>query len=192
MGLQKRFVEMKTAPTNLSLFYLCKIESICASILKGLAVHFWKKEARQKAEKAAEPLIESAASGIHDNACAVAWQRFDAAFTALVMIDYFDYSQNKTFLASTGYPFLRLTVDFIESYVRNDTQGPDTSGYSLHIHHGCAQEGCVGQPAFSSANETRWKQMEYGDTTPDIAFFKYALRAAIRLSAVLGVDDEKR
>jgi hypothetical protein len=34
--------------------------------------------------------------------------------------------------------------------------------------------------------------MEYGDATPDLAFFKYALRAAIRLSAVVGADAEKR
>ena len=31
-----------------------------------------------------------------------AGQRFDAAFTALVMIDHFDYSQDKSFLASTA------------------------------------------------------------------------------------------
>jgi hypothetical protein len=119
-----------------------------------------------------------------------AGQRFDAAFTALLMIDYFDYSQNKTFLRVTAYPFLRMTVDFVESYVRNSTHADGS--YSLHIHHGCAQEGCVGQPAFPPASSSRWASMEYGDTTPDLAFYKYALRAAVRLSTVLGVDSDKR
>lgn len=119
-----------------------------------------------------------------------AGQRFDSAFTALLMIDYYDFSQNITFLRATAYPFLRLTVDFIASYVRNTTHAD--GNYSLHIHHGCAQEGCVGQPAFPPANSSRWASMEYGDTTPDIAFYKYALRAATRLSSVLGVDNDKR
>ena len=119
-----------------------------------------------------------------------AGQRFDAAFTAMVMVDYYDFSLNRTFLQSIAYPFVRLTVNFLESYVRNDTEADGS--YSLHIHHACAQEGCVGQPAFPSANESRWAQKDYGDTTPDLAFFKYALRAAIRLSEVLGVDQAKR
>jgi hypothetical protein len=120
-----------------------------------------------------------------------AGQRFDAPFTAMMMVDYFDFTQNRTFLQSTCYPFLKLTVDFLQSYVRNDT-GPHGE-YSLHIHHGCAQEGCVGQPAFPniSAGESRWKQQDYGDSTPDLAFFKLALRSAIRLSKVLGTDAAK-
>ena len=127
-----------------------------------------------------------------------AGQRFDAPFTAMTMVDFFDFTQNKTFLASSGYPFLRLTVDFLESYVRNDTEtetgknGSAAGGYSLHIPHGCAQEGCVGQPAFPFAGESRWKQQDYGDSTADLAFFKLALRSAIRLSKVLGVDAPKR
>ena len=50
-----------------------------------------------------------------------AGQRFDAPFTSMLMIDYYDFTQNRTFLEHTGYPFVRLVCDFIESYVRNDT-----------------------------------------------------------------------
>lgn len=50
-------------------------------------------------------------------------QKNIGAFCAKMFQDYFDYTQNKTFLATTAYPFLRLVGDFYESYATVDSYG---------------------------------------------------------------------
>jgi hypothetical protein len=120
-----------------------------------------------------------------------AGQRFNAPFTAMLFVDYFDFTLDLQFLKESAYPFLRQTVDFIESYVTNSSDGKG-GAYTAHIHHGCAQEMCPGQPANPGPGESKWQKQHYGDTTVDLAFFKLALRSAIRLSARLLVDTDKR
>lgn len=108
-------------------------------------------------------------------------QRWCAGFTAKMLCDYYDFTLNRTFLAATAYPYVRLVGDFYLSYMTH------ADGH-YHVLHSCAMEGCHSQGAGDiNANITL-----SNDPPVDLAFAKRTFRNLIRYSEVLGVDEEQR
>lgn len=62
-------------------------------------------------------------------------QKSDAAFAALLFIWNWQYLQDKAWLKSTGYPFLRETAEFWENYL---TYEPGPDGKHRYVIHGDA------------------------------------------------------
>lgn len=106
-------------------------------------------------------------------------QKNIASFCAKAFIDYIDYTQNTTFLA-THYGFLREVGEFYASYASYD-------GTFYHVLHSCAMENCGAQGPATQGNIT-----VSNDPPFDLAFVKQMMRALLRYSTELGVDAARR
>eukprot|EP01052_Picozoa_sp_SAG31_P017747 SAG31_NODE_1227_length_9239_cov_29.041904_7_plen_155_part_00 len=62
--------------------------------------------------------------------------RFDGALMAVPYVDYFEHSQDMTFLKDTAYPFLKAQAEFYSSYIVLNKNGR----YDVPL--ACAQEAC--------------------------------------------------
>ena len=62
--------------------------------------------------------------------------RFDGALMAVPYVDYFEHSQDMTFLKETAYPFLKPQAEFYASYIVLNQNG------TYDVPLACAQEAC--------------------------------------------------
>ena len=60
-------------------------------------------------------------------------------------MDYFDFTQNQTFLRNTLYPLTKLNGEFYASYMTK------IDG-KYNVMHSCAMEGCGSQGPHTSRN----------------------------------------
>jgi hypothetical protein len=93
----------------------------------------------------------------------------DSLFTATQFIAYYDYTQDRNFLSSKAYPFMKEVAAFFRSYLEHD-QG--TQRYTL----------------FSGPHEGTWGR----NSSPDIGMLKYLLSALIDASIDLNADAADR
>lgn len=95
-------------------------------------------------------------------------------------MDYYDYTQNTTFLRLTLYPLARLNGAFYSSYMTK-------IGGKYNVMHSCAMEGCGNQGPHTSKN------IVVSNNPPfDVAFVKRTFRSLLEYSTTLGVDAELR
>ena len=72
-------------------------------------------------------------------------QKNVGSFTTKAFMDYFDFTQNQTFLRTTLYPLTKLNGEFYASYMTK-------IGGKYNVMHSCAMEGCGAQGPHTSRN----------------------------------------
>eukprot|EP01052_Picozoa_sp_SAG31_P001661 SAG31_NODE_56_length_29726_cov_41.443312_11_plen_386_part_00 len=103
-------------------------------------------------------------------------QKNVGAFTTKAFMDYFDYTQNETFLATLLYPLTKLNGAFYGSYMTK-IKG------KYNVMHSCAMEGCGAQGPATSNN------ILVSNNPPfDLAFVKRIFRSLLEYSTILSVD----
>ena len=108
-------------------------------------------------------------------------QKNIGAFTSKAFIDYYEFTNNVTFLEHVAYPLIKLNGDFYASYMT--TEG----GNSYNVMHSCAMEGCGAQGPATS------QRIAFSNNPPfDLAFVKRTFRSLLRYSVTLGVDEDLR
>ena len=107
-------------------------------------------------------------------------QKNVGSFTTKAFMDYYDYTQNKTFLRETLYPLAKLNGEFYASYMTK-------IGGKYNVLHSCAMEGCGAQGPDTSANTVVSNNPPF-----DLAFVKRTFRELLEYSTTLGVDSESR
>ena len=105
-------------------------------------------------------------------------QKNVGSFTTKAFMDYYDYTQNTTFLRETLYPLCKLNGDFYASYM-SKIDG------KYNVMHSCAMEGCGAQGPETSSN------IVVSNNPPfDLAFVKRTFRGLLEYSTKLGVDSD--
>jgi hypothetical protein len=106
--------------------------------------------------------------------------RWVGALSAKLYCDYFEFTQDLSFLADRAYPWVRDVAAFYRSYA---TRAAD--GIHYNLLYTCAQEGCSAQGAFSSPAASH-------NSATDLGFARQMALRAARYSALLGVDADLR
>lgn len=107
-------------------------------------------------------------------------QKNVGSFTTKAFMDYYDFTQNTTFLKKTLYPLAKLNGEFYASYMKR-------IGDKYNVMNSCAMEGCGAQGPMTSSN------ILVSNNPPfDIAFVKRTFRGLLEYSNTLGVDSESR
>ena len=110
--------------------------------------------------------LPAAVGPFHNMAAPVdAVLRFNAGLATSMLIDYFDFTQDKAFFNATLLPFLTGVADFYASYAR---EGPNNT---LQFMYTCAQENC--QDRDGSGRNAMEMQ---ANALPDLAFARMAFR----------------
>lgn len=92
-------------------------------------------------------------------------------------MDYYDYTQNTTFLRETLYPLAKLNGEFYASYMTKSSDG------KYNVLHSCAMEGCGAQGIKTAKN------IAVSNNPPfDLAFVKRTYRGLLEYSMTLDVD----
>lgn len=112
-----------------------------------------------------------------------------AAMAAAPFVEYFEHTQNVTFLRRQAYPFLREVALFYASYLRLN---PSSGRYE--VPHACAQEFCGERqlPSVPIPGGHGCPQPPQSSPTIDLAFAEYLLEKSADWSELLGVDAERR
>ena len=111
-------------------------------------------------------------------------QKNVGSFTAKAFMDYYDYTQNVTFLRETLYPLAKLNGEFYASYMTRSADG------KYNVMHSCAMEGCGAQAVGSS--KTAGNIVLSNNPPFDLAFVKRTFRGLLEYSMTLGVDAGSR
>ncbi len=95
-------------------------------------------------------------------------QTLNAAFSAYPLIQYYEYTQDESFLKDVLYEYLKPVLTFLEAWVVENEDG----GYDIYAGY----------------NEGSWAL----NSAVELACYKNCLRYAILASEKLGVDADKR
>ncbi|MFC7645200.1 hypothetical protein ACFQX6_34580 [Streptosporangium lutulentum] len=93
----------------------------------------------------------------------------NSLFTASQFVAYYDYTQDRNFLSTKSYPFMKEVAAFFKNYLEWDAAAQQ---YNL----------------FSGPHEGLWGK----NSSPDVGLLKYLLTGLIDASTDLGVDTADR
>ena len=114
------------------------------------------------------------------------WQKSIASFQAIDIIKYYNYTMDKTFLRGDAYQFIVDCAEYYTQYMtKENINGPDrtyTGGpYRWTVWDSGSREHDDSSGSFGMKNSTM-----------DIAYCAFVLRAAIEWSDLLGVNNKDR
>eukprot|EP00118_Oscarella_pearsei_P004347 m.18432 g.18432 ORF g.18432 m.18432 type:complete len:780 (+) comp27660_c0_seq1:15-2354(+) len=104
-------------------------------------------------------------------------QHSTGSFSALNFISHWEYTMNRTFLASLAYPFIKEVAEFWECWLQKENKTDGGGGYRWVDPHDCTNENCGGDPS---------------DFNPivSLSFIRRIFLALIDMSNALGVESK--